>query len=512
LPHNRANFFAAAPMTLIAFVALYLLISVAIGLYAATRVRNSADYALAGRSLPLIMIVTTTFATWFGSETVLGIPSKFVEGGLQKTVEDPFGAAFCLIFVGMFFARKLYNMNLLTIGDFYRQRYGKGVEIFSAVVILISYLGWVAAQITALGLVFHLLSGEAISTVQGMVLGTLIVFVYTVFGGMWSVALTDFLQVIIIVVGLTLIAWFAADLAGGADRVVAYAAGKDMFQFFPEPTLHAWLFWLGAAITIMIGSIPQQDVFQRVMSAKSADVAVKGPIIGGVSYLAFAFVPMFIGVAAFVVMPEVASRLAEEDSQKILPTLVMERMPVWLQVMFFGALLSAIMSTASATLLAPSTTFVENILKNFHRLSDRHSLRAMRITVAVFTACVLVYSIIMEGTPIYELVSMAYQFPVVGAFWPLVCGLYWQRSTTQGAIWSIVLGMCTWAILAATPLGEVFPSVLGGFLMAGLGMVVGSLLPTQGNAAHRSRTATHGPHSHAGHGHPSTAAAQRTAR
>ena len=484
-------------MTLIAFVALYLLASVAIGLYAATRVRNTSDYAVAGRSLPLIMIVTTTFATWFGSETVLGIPSKFVEGGMQKTVEDPFGASLCLVLVGLFFARKLYQMNLLTIGDFYRQRYGKGVEIFSATVILISYLGWVAAQITALGLVFNLLSAGAISTATGMALGTAVVFVYTVFGGMWSVALTDFLQMIIIVVGLSLIAWFAADLAGGAGKVVEYAASKDMFRFFPEASAHAWLFWLGSAITIMIGSIPQQDVFQRVMSAKDADTAVRGPVIGGLSYLAFAFVPIFIGVAAFVVMPEVAEKLALEDTQKILPTLVMERMPVWLQVLFFGALLSAIMSTASATLLAPSTTFVENILKNFVALPDKRELRAMRLTVFVFTLCVLGYSIIMEGTPIYELVAMAYQFPVVGAFWPLVCGLYWKRSTTQGAIWSIVLGMSGWAILAATPLGEVFPSVLGGFLLAGLGMVAGSLLPTQGNAAHRARTAAHGPHSHA---------------
>jgi SSS family transporter len=488
-------------MTLITFVALYLLVSVAIGLYAASRVKNTADYAVAGRSLPLIMIVTTTFATWFGSETVLGIPSKFVEGGLQKTVEDPFGASLCLILVGMFFARKLYKMNLLTIGDFYRQRYGKGVEIFSAAVILISYLGWVAAQITALGLVFHLLSDGAISTVQGMALGTAIVFIYTVFGGMWSVALTDFLQMIIIVVGLSLIAWFAAELAGGAGKVVDYAAGKDMFRFLPEPELHAWLFWLGSAITIMIGSIPQQDVFQRVMSAKDANTAVKGPIIGGLSYLAFAFVPIFIGTAAFIVMPEVAAQLAREDTQRILPTLVMERMPVWLQIMFFGALLSAIMSTASATLLAPSTTFVENILKNFVRLPDQRELRAMRITVFVFTLCVLAYSIAMEGTQIYDLVAKAYQFPVVGAFWPLVCGLYWRRSTTQGAIWSIVLGMTTWMVLDWTPLGAEFPSVLGGFIMAGIGMVAGSLLPTQGNFAHRARTAAHGPHSHAGHGH-----------
>jgi len=484
-------------MTLIAFIVLYLLVSIGIGLYAATRVKSTSDYAVAGRSLPLPVIIATTFATWFGSETVLGIPSKFVEGGFQKTVEDPIGAGMCLVLVGMFFARKLYNMDLLTIGDFYRKRYGKGVEIFSSVVILISYLGWVAAQITALGLVFNLLSAGAITVSMGMVIGTVVVLVYTLFGGMWSVALTDFFQMIIIVVGLTLIAMFAAEHAGGVGKVVEYAQSRDMFRFFPEGGLHGWLFWLGAAITIMIGSIPQQDVFQRVMSAKSADIAVQGPIIGGVSYTLFALVPMFIGVSAFLIMPDAANALLKEDSQKILPTLVMDRMPVWLQVFFFGALLSAIMSTASATLLAPSTTFVENVLRNFVTMGDKASLRNMRITVVVFTACVLVYSIIMEGTPIYELVSKAYQFPVVGAFWPLVCGLYWKRSTRQGAIWSIVLGMSTWALLEFTPLGEVFPSVLGGFLMGAIGMLAGSLVPTAGNHAYRAHTARHGEHSHA---------------
>jgi SSS family transporter len=491
-------------MTLIAFVVLYLLVSIGIGLYAATRVRTTADYAVAGRSLPLIMIVTTTFATWFGSETVLGIPAKFIEGGLSKTVEDPFGAAFCLIFVGMFFAAKLYRMNLLTIGDFYRQRYGRGVEIFSALVIAISYLGWVAAQITALGLVFNTLSGGAISTAQGMVIGTVVVLVYTVFGGMWSVALTDFFQMLIIVVGLALIAWFAADLAGGADKVVTFARNKDLFNFFPEPSFQAWLFWLSAAITIMIGSIPQQDVFQRVMSAKDAKTAVRGPIIGGTAYLLFAAVPMFIGLSAFLIMPELANELLKEDSQKILPSLVLGHMPVWLQVLFFGALLSAIMSTASATLLAPSTTVVENILKNFMPLSDKKELRAMRITLFVFAVAVLAYSIRMEGTPIYELVSMAYQFPVVGAFWPLVLGLYWRKSTTQGAVWSIVLGLATWGLLSFTPLGEVIPAVLAGFVMAGIGMVAGSLAPTQGNRAHHER-ARHGHaaghDAHRGHAH-----------
>ncbi len=182
---------------LMAFIALYLLITVAVGLVAATRVKTATDYALAGRSLPLVMIIMMTFATWFGSETVLGVSAKFVQGGMGNVVEDPFGASLCLILVGLFFAYKLYNMTLMTIGDYYRQRYGKGVEIFCSVVIIISYLGWVAAQITALGLVFNLLSQGAISPTMGMVLGTAIVLFYTLFGGMFSVAWTDFLQILL---------------------------------------------------------------------------------------------------------------------------------------------------------------------------------------------------------------------------------------------------------------------------------------------------------------------------
>ena len=203
---------------LLTLVIVYLLITIAIGLVAAKRVKNSADFAIAGRHLPLYMIVTTTFATWFGSETVLGIPAKFIEGGLGNVVEDPFGAGFCLILVGLFFAGKLYRMTLLTISDYYRERYGRGIEVVCSLIIILSYLGWVSAQVTALGLVFNLLSGGTISIPVGMVLGTASILAYTLFGGMWSVAVTDFIQMIILVVGLAIIAVFAAGQAGGAGH------------------------------------------------------------------------------------------------------------------------------------------------------------------------------------------------------------------------------------------------------------------------------------------------------
>lgn len=463
---------------LVALVGIYMLISIGIGVWAAQRVKNTADYALAGRSLPLVMVITTTFATWFGSETVLGLPGRFIEGGIAGVIEEPFGSGMALILVGMFFARKLYNMNLLTIGDFYRRRFGQHVELACSIFIIISYLGWVGAQVAALGLVINLLTEGAISVAAGMTIGTLVVLIYTVYGGMWSVAVTDFFQMIIIIAGLVGVAYFAGTMAGGFDKVVAFADSRELFNPWPEAGATNWLFWISAAMTMMIGSIPQQDVFQRVMSAKSAGIASAGPIIGGTFYIFFAFVPMFIVVAAVLAMPGVGMDMLENNPQGLLPTLIRDYMPMWLRVVFFGAVLSAVMSTASATMLAPTTTFVENVLQNYVKIKGRELLY-MRGTLVIFAMAVLFYSLWFEGTAIYDMVAMAYQFPVIGAFWPLVLGIYWKRANSQGVWLSIILGTITWTVLTVTPLADVFPNVLGGFIVAGISMVIGSLLPNK---------------------------------
>ncbi|RYF06898.1 MAG: sodium:solute symporter [Comamonadaceae bacterium] len=463
---------------LLTLVIVYLLVTIAIGLLAARRVKNTTDFAIAGRHLPMFMIITTTFATWFGSEIVLGVPAKFIEGGLHNVVEDPFGAGLCLVLVGLFFAGKLYRMSLLTISDYYRERYGRVIEVACSLIIMLSYLGWVSAQVTALGLVFNLLSGGAVSIPWGMTIGVVSILAYTLFGGMWSVAVTDFLQMIILVVGLLVLAFFAGDMAGGAGKVIDLAVSKDLFKFWPEPTMRDIVFFFAAAITMMLGSIPQQDVFQRVMSANTMRAATHGTVIGGSAYILFAFVPMFLVVSALIIMPERAQELLAEDPQKVLPTLVMEKMPFIMQVLFFGALLSAIKSCASATLLAPSVTFTENIWRQFRpATSDRENLLTMRISVLVFSLAVLLYSIRMQGTPIYELVSGAYQVPLVGAFVPLVFGLYWRRASTQGAVCAVVLGIGVWLAGLAMPWGEDFPAQLAGVLAAVCGMVAGSLLP-----------------------------------
>ena len=374
----------------------------------------------------------------------------------------------------MFFASRLYRLRLLTIGDFYRRRYGQGIEVFASTVISLSYLGWVAAQITALGLVLEVLTQGLLSTADGMLVGTLVVLIYTALGGMWSIALADLFQMTVMVLGLMVIAVLAGQSAGGAGAVWAEAQHRDLLRFFPEGDLTAWLAWLAAAITLMIGSIPQQDVFQRVMAARDERTARLGPIIGGSAYMVFAAVPIFLGLAAMMVVPTAETLLAE-DAEQLIPTLVLSTMPLALQVLFFGALLSAIMSTASATLLAPTTTFVENILMNLVPAVARHRLQVLRWTLVLFALAVLIYARAMEGTPIYDLVGKAYQFPVVGAFWPLALGLYWAKASREGALCSIAAGLGVWSLLEFTVYGQVMPSVLGGFFAGGLGMVLGSL-------------------------------------
>jgi solute:Na+ symporter, SSS family len=462
---------------LIWFVMLYLLLSIGIGLYAATRVHNVKDYVVAGRHLPLYVVTATVFATWFGAETVLGISAKFVKDGLRGIVEDPFGASMCLMLVGMFFAARLYKLNLITIGDYYRARYGRSVEVLTSLAIILSYLGWVAAQILALGLVFSFVTQGAVSHQEGMVIGAGIVLVYTLFGGMWSVAMTDAFQMTIIVVAMLYLAWLLSGMAGGAAVVISHAAQADKFVFWPQLAARDVLAFVGAAVTMMLGSIPQQDVFQRVMSAKNEKTAVRGALFGGGLYFVFAFIPLFLAYSALLIDPAMVSELIDRDAQLILPTLIMNHTPVLAQVMFFGALLSAIMSTASGTLLAPSVTFTENILKGIigHQ-SDRHFLWTMRVVVVCFAVAVTLFALTSTAS-IYEMVGNAYKVTLVAAFIPLVCGLYWKRANTQGALIAISAGVSSWLLLEVFNADGLWPPQLAGLLMSALGMLAGSLLP-----------------------------------
>lgn len=462
---------------LLGFVITYWVISVGIGLWAAMRVKNTADFAAAGHSLPLPIVTATVFATWFGSETVLGIPATFLKEGLGGIVSDPFGSSLCLILVGLFFARHLYNRKMLTIGDFFREKYGRTVEILITLCIVASYLGWVAAQIKALGLVFNVVSDGAISQTAGMMIGAASVLIYTLFGGMWSVAVTDFIQMIIIVIGMLYIGGEMSAQSGGVAVVIQHAADAGKLNFWPEMNLTAILGFTAALFTMMLGSIPQQDVFQRVTSSKNVNVAVQAAILGGVLYFIFAFIPLFLAYSATLINPELVEKYLESDSQMILPKLILGHAPLIAQVMFFGALLSAIKSCASATLLAPSVTFAENIVKGmFKHLTDKQLLKVMRITVLCFTVVVTFFAANSELS-IFKMVESAYKITLVTAFIPLTFGIYWSKANSLGGLLAILGGLTVWISCEILAPQAMVPPQLAGLVASLTGMLLGGLVP-----------------------------------
>ncbi len=473
---------------LITWIIIYLIISIAIGLYASRKVKTGTDYILAGRGLPLYIVIATTFATWFGSETVLGTSSTFLDEWLLGILADPFGAWLCLILVGIFFARPLYDLGVKTLGDFYRLKYGRTVEFLASAMIIVSYIWWVSAQIVALGLIFDILTTatafDAVTQLQWSFLGGIIVLIYTFFWGMWSVALTDFFQMIIIVIGMLFAAFFVSNLpgAGGMTNVIstAYDAGK--FDLLPEGFSFAAIIGIVAAIlTMWFGSIPQQDVFQRVLSAKNREDSKKGGIIGWSLYIVVAFLPIMLGYAAFMVAPGLVT--GTEDTQRVLPTLILAATPTFIQVMFFGALLSAIMSTASGTLLAPSALFMENILRpSLPTLTDKKALMMTRATVVGFFLIIMAfvaYKYEHEEANIFAMVENAYKITLAWAFVPLVMAIILKKVHTISALLSMIIGIGKWVGFEFY-IGweEVYsmPPHFFGFLMAIVGFALGQML------------------------------------
>ncbi|MFT4856379.1 MAG: SSS family transporter [Algoriphagus sp.] len=451
---------------LLTSIIIYLIFTLLVGAFASRLVKGSNDFVLAGRSLPLFLSASALFATWFGSETIFGASSIYLEEGLQGVIEDPFGGALCLVLFGMFFLRPMYRMGVLTIGDVFKRIYGKQIEFIATVFLVPVYFGYVAAQLVAMSLVFGAVTD--LTLLEGILLSSGIVVFYTFLGGMWAISITDFIQTLMIVIGLLAVTVVVSRDAGGVGYILEQAP-EGSFQFFPDAGFTSWVNYFGAWIILGLGSIPSQDIYQRVMSAKSEDVAVRSTYLAGGFYLTFGLLPLFIALAAQVMYPE----LYLENKQMLLPAMVLAHSSMPIQIIFFGALISAIMSTASSGLLAPSALISENLIRPLFKgnLSDSHLLWILRGNV-ILVAMVAVY-MASQDSNIYELVAGASILLLVSLFAPLTAGLYWKKASPFGAVSSMVIGMAVYLIADTMEL-EIGAHIFG-LLASIFAMIIGSL-------------------------------------
>lgn len=469
---------------LLIFIGLYLIATVLIGYWASRFVKNTNDFVVAGRQMPLVVVASGLFATWFGSETVMGSSTAFLENGVMGIIEDPFGAALCLFFVGIFMARPLYKLNLYSFSDYFKNRFSHATETLSAVMMVPSYLGWIGAQLIALASILNVITDLPIWI--GIILCASVVMLYTYVGGMWAVSVTDFIQTIIIIIGMVVVMLSALDRAGGFSTVMAQTDAK-MFKFLPEPHFKDIIAYIAAWITVGLGSVPQQDVFMRVMSAKNERTAVWGSYLSGFMYLTVGLIPIVIALCGKSLMPEIAHSTDDKVREQLIPHMVLSQDSFFVQAMFFGALLSAIMSTASGAILAPATVIGENIIKaRFKNMTDKQLLMSMRLSVVGVTVASVFFSFL--GKNIYELVRQSSEISLVSLFVPLIAGLYWKKANARGALHSMLWGMGVWLLSELYQHQFVpneddrYPSSVFGLMASILALIVFSLLKTADSA------------------------------
>ena len=447
---------------LIFFILLYLAVTVGISFYAHSKIQTSGDYINAGRGLPTYINSAAFFALWFGSETIFGASAEFVDGGFNAVIEDPFGGILCLVLVGLFFAKRLYDLNIVTIVDLFSRRFGRRTELMAALLMVISFFGYTAAQLVALGLIFSV-AFNGLPIEISILIGAAIVIFYIFWGGMLAVTLNDFLQSIMIVVGLLAIAIYVTIEIGGVDKVYAQIP-EGHLEILPEAEAVSYINWLAAWFTLGLGSIVSQDVFQRVNSSKNNKVARESTIYGAILYGIFAMLPLYIVTAVKILDPAIL----EGDLQMALPQLVISKMPMALQILFFGSLISAILSTCSGAILAPATIISENIFSS----SDGGNKLLSRTRWSVLIVGIISTALAFASKNIFELVGQSSAFGLVSIFFPF-CALLFKKGDTKLGIWlSMILGIAVWLLTSYLIETQINPMMYGA-LASFAGLLIG---------------------------------------
>jgi solute:Na+ symporter, SSS family len=425
-------------VTVVAYAALML----AIGWWARGRVESNEDFLVAGRKLPLLLATPTLLATWFGAGTLLTATDEVRAGGLRMAALEPFGAGLCLILAGLLLARKLWRMKLLTLGDFYRRRFGVRAERLSAVLMVPSYFGWIAAQYVALAGMLEISFGLPIPI--GLALVAAVGIGYTLLGGMWSVTATDAIQIALVIFGLLMLAWVVLRQLGGPliglERIWA-AMPAEKRVVIPHARASELLGWLGVLAVGSLGNLPGQELAQRMFAARDERTAVWACHLSGLGYLSVGLLPLIIGLAADLLVPGAPER-------STLTTLAQLFLSPGMAVVFTLVLMSAVLSTIDSAILSPSSVLAQNLA--WPLLGDRLAargwtqLRMNRVCVVVIGLGALITAFVGEDA--YSLLEEAYALGLVSLLVPLLLGLHAERGQERAAILAMVVGTGSWVL------------------------------------------------------------------
>jgi SSS family transporter len=420
-------------------VAIYMALMIFIGAIASRQTDTADEFIVSGRRMPMWLCTATLIATWFGAGPMMGSAGASYENGLLGVIADPFGGAVVMFLVGFFFVRLFRRMGLLTFVQMFETRFGRKAATVAAIASMASNIGWTAAMLVAFGLVFETLTG--IPLVIGITGGAIVVIIYTTAGGMWAVAVTDFVQMLIIFIGLIVLLTVVLIDVGGWDAV-ASRLPEHTFRMIPlESTPETWLNYFRAWFIFGLADVTAQPLIQRAMSARSEQVAQNAFYLSGIGYLSMGMIPVILGIIGSVTLPGL------EDPEKIIPTLAINHLHPVAIALFVGALLSAIMSTTDSALLAVASVFSTNIVPLFKPdVSDRQRLLVTRYSIPVFGVCAVLVALYAQV--VFHLIMDANSVMLVCVTAPFIAGVWWKRTNRTGVLSGMTAGFATWIATA----------------------------------------------------------------
>ena len=424
-------------MTVTVIVVLYLLMMLFIGWWSSKRITSNTDFMVAGRRLGPFLMAGTLAATEIGGGSSLGV----VQQGMQN---HGISAAWYIITMGFafviltFLAPKFRAATVKTVPEYFRRRYGKSAGLITAIIMLLPLIGLTAGQFIASSVILSTMLGISYKT--AVIIVALVVTIYSIMGGLWSVTLTDFIQVFLIIIGMIIAVPFAMRLAGGWGNVVANVPAEtfNMFKgYSPMAVISLTIMYVA---TFTVG----QEAVSRYYAARDGKAAKQGSILAAIINFIYAFIPAILGIItlALINMGKFnAEDFADVGARYALPVLAMEAMPAIICGLLFAGIISATMSSSDSDLLGAGSIFANDIYRAVLK-PDATSEEVMKVTkiVMAVVGVVSMFIALFNTSSLVTLLMFCFTLRAAGAFFPYVLGHYWTGASLAGTIASVISG------------------------------------------------------------------------
>lgn len=424
-------------MTVTVIVVIYLLVMLAIGWYSSTRITSNTDFMVAGRRLGPILMAGTLAATEIGGGSSLGV----VQQGMQN---HGISSAWYIITMGFafviltFLAPKFRAATVKTVPEYFRRRYGKSAGLITAIIMVLPLVGLTAGQFIASSVILSTMLGISYKT--AVIIVAVVVTLYSVMGGLWSVTMTDFIQVFLIVIGMIIAVPFAINMAGDWGNVVANVPPEtfDMFKGYSPMAVVSLTVMYVATFTV------GQEAVSRYYAARDGKAAVQGSILAAIVNFIYAFIPAVLGIITLALMNMgkfSADQFADVGARYALPVLAIEAMPAVICGLLFAGIISATMSSADSDLLGAGSIFANDIYRAVLK-PEATSEEVMKVTrlVMILVGIASMFIALFNTSSIVNLLMFCFTLRAAGAFFPYVLGHYWKGASLAGTIASLISG------------------------------------------------------------------------